>query len=379
MKKRMPIICSVGLIFLLSGCSPVNYMKPLLSVGDIPEQEISEAKPRVYMDEIKGILRDFSGDTLSIVTDNGNEYYFDLSQASLECENGMITGDEVTVIYEGQLPESDTSTDTSQIKVLKVVNDYRFHTDPEENIVSGKLQELTPNQMTLMLNDGKVITFLTTGCKQYYSSGMQKGTSVTVHYLGSQESAISEDENSYNAYHVKPVSASDTEPFKIPKKLVLTEGEETPQTFKGIIQDLELNTLTIVVTGSSKTISLDLSDIPAAFPGGPMPGSGVTVSYDGAWDGSTLSDITLLAVVGENPAKMKEYNIGCSVTGNIRGHTKNTVTLLSTDGAYITFRTDNAVDNSTSAMETGANIRVIFNPEDNRLTNVFSCLRIEDA
>ncbi len=47
-------------------------------------------------------------------------YVFDLSEATLECEDGMITGDEISVIYEGQLSNKDTST----VKALKVVDDF---------------------------------------------------------------------------------------------------------------------------------------------------------------------------------------------------------------------------------------------------------------
>ena len=45
------------------------------------------------MDEIKGTLKDFTGATLTMESQE-QTYVFDLSEATLECEDGMITGDE---------------------------------------------------------------------------------------------------------------------------------------------------------------------------------------------------------------------------------------------------------------------------------------------
>ena len=70
------------------------------------------------MDEVKGQLRDFTGNQLTVKS-NETLYIFDVSQATLECEDGMITGDEVSVIYEGQLNDTDTTT----VKALKVVDE----------------------------------------------------------------------------------------------------------------------------------------------------------------------------------------------------------------------------------------------------------------
>ena len=66
-------------------------------------------------------------------------YVFDLSEATLECEDGMITGDEISVIYEGQLSNKDTST----VKALKVVDD--FHKKASAGSTKGlwEVQSLT--------------------------------------------------------------------------------------------------------------------------------------------------------------------------------------------------------------------------------------------
>ena len=71
------------------------------------------------MDEISGTLQDFSGSQL-ILNKGEASYVFNLSGATLECKDGMITGDEISVIYEGQL----SGTDTSTVQTLKVVDEF---------------------------------------------------------------------------------------------------------------------------------------------------------------------------------------------------------------------------------------------------------------
>ncbi|MBQ7371076.1 MAG: hypothetical protein IJW67_04205 [Blautia sp.] len=376
MKKTIFMICLIGLAFSMTGCSLGDMVDQFVSAGDAPAEEITEAKPRVYMDEMKGILRDFTGDTLIISSDE-KEYYFDISAASLECENGMITGDEITVIYEGRLSETDEYPDTSQVKVLKVVNDYRMHADPIENTTSGTIQELSPNRITIRLGDGRTILFPATGCKEYFSTGIRTDVNVTVHYLGEPDDSADHSET-YQASHVKTVTISDVEPYAAPAQEQPKENSDI-QAFQGVIQSLQTNILTVRVSGSKNSIALDLAHVPAFFPGGPMPGSKVTVSYQGEFNGSTLEGISLLSVTGEDPAALKEYSISFSVTGNVRSRTQNTVTILTTDGAFVTFQLNDVENNSTGGLETGSDIRVIFNPEENRTTNVYSCIRIEDA
>ena len=70
------------------------------SFGETEVQDPQPDSPRVYMDEVHGILKDFSGSQLTM-TDEDNTYIFDISQAALECEGGMITGDESVSFTKG--------------------------------------------------------------------------------------------------------------------------------------------------------------------------------------------------------------------------------------------------------------------------------------
>ena len=61
------------------------------------------------MDEISGTLQDFSGSQL-ILNKGEASYVFNLSGATLECKDGMITGDEISVIYDGHQYRTDSES-----------------------------------------------------------------------------------------------------------------------------------------------------------------------------------------------------------------------------------------------------------------------------
>lgn len=57
----------------------------------------------------------------------------------------MITGDEISVIYEGQLSNTDTST----VKALKVVDEFHKKNKLKNHTTRGKVMALTPNTITI--------------------------------------------------------------------------------------------------------------------------------------------------------------------------------------------------------------------------------------
>ena len=118
--KKFSVVCAcLGISLIFQGCSLGNLVDRYLLKEDMVSENTEPPKERVYMDELKGTLQDFNGTSLT-VSSGENRYVFDVSQATLECQEGMITGDEISVIYEGQLSD----TDTSMVKALKVVDEF---------------------------------------------------------------------------------------------------------------------------------------------------------------------------------------------------------------------------------------------------------------
>ena len=78
------LLCTVFL-FSAAGCGIQDRLTDLVNTGDPEVSEEPSLAPRVYMDEIRGIVKDFTGNHLLIVKDE-TVYNFDVSQADLECQ-----------------------------------------------------------------------------------------------------------------------------------------------------------------------------------------------------------------------------------------------------------------------------------------------------
>lgn len=141
--KNILVVC-IGSLFLitLSGCSLGDVVDRFSDSEDTQIQDINPGSTRVYMDEIRGTLQYFTGNQLTLLSGSDN-YVFDISQATLECADGMLCGDAVSVIYEGQLD----STDTGAVRVLKVVDDYHDTSEVKEGTTRGQVQNLTANSL----------------------------------------------------------------------------------------------------------------------------------------------------------------------------------------------------------------------------------------
>lgn len=381
MKKYSFLFVCLGLMFCVSGCSDLGKMiNPHAPRQEAATSQNNASSPRVYMDEMTGILMDFDGSLLTLQNSNGDSCVFNVSQATLECEGGMITGDEVTVIYEGQISD----TDTSQAKALKVVDEFHKKAQLDERVAHVKVTGLTPNTISVESKKKTTAVYPITGTEQYYQNGIQLGSWVYIHFKGKFPPTDQAAPNALNAAHIKVLSVSDTEPLTLPVPTPTPGPEEsavseTEKHFAASIQNLTGNILQILPDGASLPINIDLSAIPCYFKGGTAPGSYVSITYTGEFNGSTLDGIQILAVTGYDPETLKSKNITHTITGTVTGTTVNTVTLKTTDGSTAICRTDTAVNASSGGLAIGANIRITFNPAQSKTSNIYQGLKIEDA
>lgn len=379
MKKALTACICILLTAALSGCSsPESVIEQLASSGDPQVSEPAPDKQRVYMDEIHGTLKDFDGNRLTVLDDT-DTYVFDISQATLECKDGMIAGDKISVIYEGKM----NGTDTGTVHVLKVADEYHNKKPLENKTTYGQVQNLTANTVTLKSRTGYTATYPITGTEQYYQNGIRSGAWVYLHYKGSFGES-SDAPKALDASHLKVLSVSDIDPLKVPSPTPTpkpAEGEtpEQEKQFRAVIRNIRLNTLDVTVANSDVALSLNLSGIPCHFSGGAAPGSYVTITYTGEFNNRNLDGITVLGVTGEIPENMNERSMNYTVTGEITASTANTVTILTGDGASVTCSTDKADNTSTGGLLTGSSVKITFNPAASRESNIYTCLRIEDA
>lgn len=372
MKKLLVVCLCIGMSLNLSGCAIGDLIDKYTNIHETDESENSAPKTRVYMDELKGTLVDFSGNTLTLESSE-ETYMFDVSEATLECKSGMITGDEISIIYEGKL-SSDT-TDTSSVKALKVVNDYHNQHPLKENTVSGIVQNATSNTITIQDDSGANVTFPIIGCEEYFSGGIQKDVPVFIHYYGKLETPDSASKT-LNASHLKVISVSDNDPLSPPDPEDASPKGSGKNQIKATIDTLNLNSLTVLLSDHTTSLSLDLTNVPCYFQGGAASGSEILITYDGSFNGATTEGIFIQNIRSEVPKKNKRLE--SAVAGIIIANTANTVTIQTSDGATVTCNTENVPNSSTEGMEIGSWIRVIFDPTENRVSNIYTCLKIED-
>ena len=392
MKKLLAACVCAGLSFSFAGCSPGTVLEQFTSTGDTSVRELTsssdtttttEAKDRVYMDELSGTLQDFSGSQLILNTDSAS-YVFNVSNATLECKGGMITGDEISIIYEGQL----SGTDTSSVHVLKVVDEYHKKNKLKKRTAHGQVISLTSNTITIKSKKGKTATYPITGTEQYYQNGIKVGNWVYLTFKGKFPDTSDDASASLNASHLKVLSISDLENLQIPDptptpapNVTLTPEQiaNTEKQFLATIQGVNANILQILPAGSDTTFNLDMSAIPAYFKGGIAPGSHVNVTYIGDLQTDPFEAVRIIAVTGEDPDTIDNKHISFTASGTIIGSTANTITLQTDDGAVDTFRIENAENLTEGGMEYGDYVLITFHPSRSKSSNIYTAVKVQDS
>ena len=158
-----------------------------------------------------------------------------------------------------------------------------------------------------------------------------------------------------------------------------TEIENKEKQLLATVQGVNLNILRILPAGSDTSFNLDMSAIPAYFKGGIAPGSHVNVTYIGDLETTSLEEVRIIAVTGEDPDTINDKHISFTVTGTIIGSTANTITVQTDDGAIDTFRTENAQDLTAGGMEYGDYVCVTFHPSKSKSSNIYTAIKVQDA
>ena len=376
MKKPLAVLIGAGLFLSLTGCSAEQIREQLFIKKEPTAVEAVPHPERVYMDELRGTLSDFNGNILTLQSEDAL-YSFDISQASVECKNGLISGDSISVIYEGQLEDNHTDS----VKALKVVDEYHQKPQLETHVAEGQLQSLTPNTITILTAKGRSYTFPLTGAKQYYQAGIRTGQPLYIHYKGNLSVPANAVTNS-GINSLKVISVSDAEPFAAPEPTPTPDPDtDVPQEkqLSCIISNASLQNLEAVIAGTAVPVRLDMSAIPCYFPSGIHVGSMITVSYSGEFNGTTLEGLTLLRITGEDLTGQTKSRISTELSGMVVSTTANTFTLRTEDGVLLTFYTEGASNLSTGGLASGCFVKITFNPADSGESNIYSCIKIEDA
>lgn len=131
--------------------------------------------------EISGNIRSFTGGYLTIITNEEDSRIleFNLSDAQLECENGILAGDAVTVTYDGIIDGNSTRNAT-----ITKVSDPEDKDKLTQQVLTGVISDVSTNMLTVLNTEGDSYNFVTTGASFHCSNGLEPGNWVSLTYLG---------------------------------------------------------------------------------------------------------------------------------------------------------------------------------------------------
>ncbi len=407
------------------------------------EAEASKAadKEEEALNEITGTIKSFTGGYLYLQADDGSgTLEFNLSEAQLDCKNGILSGDQVTVFYEGEIK----GWDTSKVQVSHITDQVDKEELKPETLI-GTVADVTTNTLSIRKDDQDTISFISTGADVQFSNGLELGSWVEVTYLGKLQGN--------NAKNVKVVSITDDDdaiaekqaeitltPFKrtvyaaadicihedycadSPVLATLSAGTELNLTagigfgwvqtqYKGIEgyvyeeylaetgqessgsgnpelewdqEEKEMTAellkvdqdLIVVKSEDGKQYEFSCADTSISMKYGLLEGSEIVLEYLGqaSADEETAS---LLSMTDVDPKVVNEKTGGFSVVGTVMASGANAMTIMSDDGAQITFTTEEITTEEEDMPGEGAYVSVVVKPCQE--SNVYKALSIENV
>lgn len=333
---------------------------------------------RTFMDELSGTLVSYQGNYVYLKAASGKLYKFDVSQAQLQCKNGMLSGTPVSIIYEGQLSGQDGST----VKTLKVIDQYGTDTELKEQTAYGKLRQITSNTITVVQKDGTEIQFPSIGTPQYFQNGIKSGSWVYIHYLGSLHPETTQKNKTIRPENIKVLSISETDPFMAPQPTPTPTPpadpkQPVPHSITGEIQSVNGNQIQIRPKRTNQLYSFNLRSASTFLYSGLAIGNEVTLDYMGEMKGTDTSAVQVLSIRDRNPASVKDNDFQNHISGEIQAMTANTLTLRLNEGIDVICDIQDAQNSSGLPLEPGTALSLIFNPEKSKETNLYKIISIE--
>lgn len=332
--------------------------------ADAPLEDSSEKEPEEESGKVTGTVKSFTGSYLSILDENQDTLDFDLGDGTLECKNGIVAGDLVTVVYEGELGAVEPDVP----KVLRVV-DPKDKPKLSKKTVTGIVADASAHTLTIQMdkeNSEDTITFFTVGTKFRCKKGIGPDNQVKVTYLGEMVS--------HNARNVKVLSVVDEE-----------ETEDTASK-----QDEEQTEIMARIVGVDDTllkVKLEDEEMPGEYEFD-LSGASINLKYGFLGDSQVIltcegelkkdgSVPRLLAVTNADRDAVNTETGGFSITGTVMAVGSGTMTVTSDDGAQITCNTKEAEMNINGNPRLGSYVALTIEP--NSKSNVYKALKISDA
>lgn len=324
--------------------------------------------------QVVGSLVDMSMNTITVKQNDGTEITFNSSNCEHDFVNGIREGNWVVVTYLGTL----NGTDGSSVKVVKI-------TDNDPNAVEQAKQQMNIKAVDETVyatagvhirasysTDSEVLGNLAQGqsiqrtgvCDNGWSRVNYNGTDAYIYgdYLTTQAPAASaapaktsgEPATTPQKEGGEPAPVATPAPAPAPEPDPTPTPDPTPaptqQTATGTVKDASMNTLTVEIDGVE--ITLNVTDAQHHYKNGIQTGNSVSITYTGELT-SDPSTATVVSVEDDDANATTD----AVYTGAVTDGTMNTVTIVTDDGATMTFAKDEATD-TTGGLVTGMRVDI---------------------
>ena len=303
MKKKL-MLCLLALTVTVSvaGCKKkVVETEPPTETETETQTETQTQKPTETEKEdsmnktrkLKGLVKASDANSLTIQTERGKELKFTTTGADIQLTNGITTGSTVTVMYKGEIVD----TDTTNAKVLMVVDLEASETpvtegeemteaetsDPDagSGTLTGSVYDINTDRIVVLSDDGELYYFTISTAKMDLTNGLQEGNYVTVAYTGDiygpelvTADSITDDNEGTSAAAVTTSGAS---------------------YISGTLEECSTSTTTII-SDDGETLSFDTSDAAVSYASGVAYGSYITIAYTGTLNGSDTTGVKVVEV-----------------------------------------------------------------------------------
>lgn len=362
MRKRIWLLSCIFTI-LLCGCGNSEQTSAAQNPHVTEAAEIETATPtptekQETVGEVTGEILNFTGSILSLkVEGEDNSVDFEIGDGKLRCQNGILAGEKVVVSYEGEWKQGDMA----QAKVLEV-SDAPGREELEETVVSGQIQAVTNNTLTIATEENNSIIFITAGAQYELVQGIALDNWVDVSYKGQMLGS--------SAKNLKVLSVTDQNYLEEEEAF----SEET-QEMEATLLSVQNEILTVQdCEGEQYQFSAEHAALSLRY--GVLEDSEVILTYTGEAS-ADVSSSELKSVVDKDPKVVNEETGGFSVTGTVMVCGNNVITLMSNDGAQITCAIENAQIDLAKEPDLGDYVKVIVKP--NKKSNVYEALKIASA
>lgn len=189
MKRQYLAVAVLAMALGMTACSSGNKettAATTTAAETTKEADVSANAEDVEEEYFYGFVGDIKDKVITVKDDEGKEVKFDVSGAGLEGAEEIGTGDEVEVVYAGELSADVTKAMSVDIVTSAAAEAAEAAAAEEDAVVSGTIEKADDSTLTLKTDEG-TYTFNSKIAQKVSVGGIKAGVEADVTYYGDLE------------------------------------------------------------------------------------------------------------------------------------------------------------------------------------------------